>query len=81
MNRILVLDGYGTVGIHAVAALVSHLRTTDVAAAGRNPHRAPGRRCQPQGEPQRYPEGGQIGGQPGADAPGGAREQQPHGRR
>ncbi|ABP53619.1 saccharopine dehydrogenase family protein [Salinispora tropica] len=41
MNRILVLGGYGAVGLHAVTALVSHLRTTDVVVAGRNPHRAP----------------------------------------
>ncbi|MCN0179849.1 saccharopine dehydrogenase family protein [Salinispora arenicola] len=41
MNRVLVLGGYGAVGLHAVTALVAHLPATNVVVAGRNPHRAP----------------------------------------
>ncbi|WP_232433855.1 acyl-CoA thioesterase [Salinispora arenicola] len=58
---------------------------TDVATAhlvmvAIDDHGQPDRGSPPVKQPQRYPEGGQIGGQPGADGPGGARSQQHHGR-
>ncbi len=63
------------------AGLLDRLQVTQVGLNELGTRRQLDGTSPPVKQPQRHPLGGQIGRQPGADAPGGAREQQPHGRR